>query len=158
MVFSAKSKKPGITQERTEIYRPKQASVQHDDRSTEKNPFSVGDKVFLRRPHGKCDVPWSGPHRVTAVLSNVSVQLDDDGIARHVSHIRLVPADETTSKHEDQAGTVTFEEGAADVSSPVIDGVRDITDTSQENDQRFPRRSQRERKQPVWFADYDMVS
>ena len=51
----------------------------------------VGGKVFLRDARGRCYVPWSGPHRITFINSNVSVELDDDNVSRHVSHLRLVP-------------------------------------------------------------------
>ena len=45
----------------------------------------MGDAVFLRGD-GRCDSQWSGPHRVTAIHSSVAVELDDDGVTRHVSH------------------------------------------------------------------------
>ena len=32
----------------------------------------------------------SGPHRVSAVLSPMTVELKKDGITRHISHIRRV--------------------------------------------------------------------
>lgn len=54
---------------------------------TKQNPFSVGDKVYLRTD-GKCTSEWSGPHRVTAIRSVVAVELDDDGISRHIVHLK----------------------------------------------------------------------
>ena len=46
--------------------------------------------VYLRTD-GKCDSEWSGPHRITCIKSAVSVELDDDGVTRHISHIKKVP-------------------------------------------------------------------
>ena len=46
---------------------------------------------MLLRQNARCDKPWSGPHRVTAIKSSVSVALDDTDIPRHISHLRRVP-------------------------------------------------------------------
>ena len=55
------------------------------------NPFEVGDRVYLRPPSGRCDEPWTGPHRVTDVKSRALLELDGNGVARHISHVRKVP-------------------------------------------------------------------
>ena len=80
----------------------------HYSSEATKNPFSPGDQVYLQHS-SRCDVPWSGPHRVTEVKSAVVVELDNDGVLRHVSHLRRVPTrqlpasvsvDEETSDNE----------------------------------------------------------
>lgn len=47
--------------------------------------------MYLRDPLGRCDIEWSRPHRVTEVRSVVYVVLDEDGVSRHVSHLRFDP-------------------------------------------------------------------
>ena len=69
-----------------------------NNRDYEQNPFSVGQKVYLRVPDGRCSNEWSGPHRVTKLQSDVSVILDEDGVTRHVSHLRKIPRDTTQFK------------------------------------------------------------
>ncbi len=93
LVFSAKSRKPGVTRHCVEVERPLLPTRQDHTRyfDCERNPFVVGDAVYLRPPKGRCDSKWSGPHRITAIRSSVSVVLNDDGVSRHVSHLRRVP-------------------------------------------------------------------
>ena len=55
--------------------------------AAEDNPFTMGDAVFLQRGPA-CDQPWTGPHRVTAIPSAVSVTLDGGDVPRHVFHIQ----------------------------------------------------------------------
>jgi transposase InsO family protein len=64
LLFSASPRKPGIKDNRVDIIRPKLESSNSSDTyaDIERNPFSVGDKVYLRTPTGKCDDLWSGPH------------------------------------------------------------------------------------------------
>ena len=94
------------------------------------NPFVVGDEVYLRNPIGRCDSEWSGPHRVTEVRSAVSVVLDEDGVLRHVSHLRFVPS---RRPHSDDEVTLPDE---ASTPSAVV------------------RRSSRVRRAPYWSDDY----
>ena len=96
LLFSMKSKKPGISHSRKMMMRSElknNLKIQGSNDSYEdikRHPFSIGDQVYLRPADGKCDKLWSGPHRITEILSGVSVIINDDGIARHVSHLRLV--------------------------------------------------------------------
>ena len=93
LLFSMKSKMPGVSDTRQLITRNK-LKYQSSNSSYEccdRNPFSVGDKVYLKPVDGRCDITWSGPHRITKLLSNVSVIINNDGVARHVSHLRLIP-------------------------------------------------------------------
>ena len=50
-------------------------------RDIEKSSFIVGDKMYPKPHNRKCDIK----------CSNVSVEIDEDGIAQHVSFLRLVP-------------------------------------------------------------------
>ena len=104
MVFCARSRKPGVSATRVQIDRaefpdPLGAAALFPVRG--RNPFVVGDVVYLRRPDGRCDREWSVPHRVTALNSSVSIVLDDDGISRHISHVRRVPQPLDNSSDED---------------------------------------------------------
>jgi len=91
LLFHAKSKKPGVNTERT----VKCVSLDETDEGEsvlmrDGNPYVVGDQVYARTD-GRCTSEWSGPHFVTAVRSSVSVELDEDGVTRHISHLRRVP-------------------------------------------------------------------
>ena len=92
-MFAAKPRLPGVRPDRIEVQRGPRLEpllqVQREDE--EHNPFVVSDRVYLRPPSGKCNETWTGPHQVTAVRSRVLVELDDDGVARHISHVRRVP-------------------------------------------------------------------
>ena len=57
---------------------------------TDRDPFEVGDSVYLRPLSGRCDLKWSGPHRTESQRSAVSLEIGSDGVSRHVSHVRLV--------------------------------------------------------------------
>ena len=92
-MFAAKPRLPGVRPDRIEVQQGPRLEpllqVQREDK--EHNPFVVSDRVYLRPPSGKCNETWTGPHQVTAVRSRVLVELDDDGVARHISHVRRVP-------------------------------------------------------------------
>ena len=134
LVFSATPKMPGICENRIEISRPDNdiCDVADNELSGENNPFVVGDQVYLRPMSGRCDVEWSGPHRVSSIRSNVTVEIDGDGVSRHVSHLRRVPhtsryrgsssryrgsdsptSSSDTESSEDTAGAVTDEDRGA---------------------------------------------
>ncbi len=99
-VFSSRCKKPGVNNVWKNIHRNEFERKLKDNGYNDltKNPFLVGDKVFLRNPKGKCDVPWSGPHTVTRLFSKTSAELNDDNIRRHISHMRIVPK----TKHKNE--------------------------------------------------------
>ena len=94
MVFGAKPRMPGVVDQRQEVERSwaeTSVTVMEDTRAdAERNPFVIGDEVFVKEST-RCDRPWSGPHRVSGILSSVSVTLDGADIPRHVSHLRRVP-------------------------------------------------------------------
>ena len=112
-----------------------------------------GDSVYLRPPSGRCDEEWSGPHRITSVNSAVSVIINDDGVSRHVSHLRAVPQ---FSAGEDEDSFVRAERrGDAEIASQ---GESDEGLDDQEQDAREEpvRRSTRTKRPPVWHSDYVM--
>jgi hypothetical protein len=94
VVFGALSKLPGVRDTRvnlTDLSDKRSNKCEPDNyKNCEKNPFKVGDGVFLKS--GKnCTTPWKGPKQVTRIVSNVSVELDFDGVARHVSFLHKFP-------------------------------------------------------------------
>ena len=157
LVFAATSRKPWTGSCRGEIKRPEADATDCEggisdgqvdpNRDVELNPFVVGEEVYLRDPLGRCDTEWSGPHRITEVRSAVSVVVNDDGISRHVSHLRFVPgrcpiegslrlnddSDDHPLISDDNAASTEAEDGAGP--GPV-------------------RRSSRSRQPPAWFPDY----
>ena len=146
LMFAATSKKPGVTTERKHIQRVGPEQVDSEESSKyedlDRNPFSIGDRVYLKSVSGRCDSTWSGPHRITSICSSVSVILNEDGVARHVSHLRLVPGEECTLdtfptySNSDESG---------------LSGEDD-----EDNEASILRRSIRERKPPDRFGDLVM--
>ena len=147
LVFCASSRRPGITSDRVEIARP---TLKCTSTSTyadiDRNPFSVGDRVYLKTPQGRCDDVWSGPHTVTDIRSNVSVEVGGDGVSRHVSHLRHVPS--PTKEPSDSSKT------GIDLHVDVELEEQDEESASTESE-IVCRRSSRERRNPAWHADYD---
>ena len=92
-VFSAKSKIPSVRRCRQAISRVigSESQAEISDRGTDRNPFVLGDLVYLRPPEGRCYEPRTGPHKVTSIHSAVSIELNDDGVSRHISHVRRKP-------------------------------------------------------------------
>ena len=91
LLFHAKPKMPGVNAERAEkCVSLDETDEKESERTRDGNPYVVGEQVYARTD-GKCTSEWSGPHVVTAVKSAVSVELDEDGVTRHVSHLRRVP-------------------------------------------------------------------
>ena len=179
LVFAASSRKPGVTTDRTEIIRPKQGNDKIDNESMylncDRNPFLVGDLVYLRQPGSRCDTAWSGPHRVTDILSNVSVQLDADGIARHVSHLRLVPgysSPENVSsvtfneenddfevklrESEDAPITKSENEFPSDSEITMNDSSENVASEQFHRNEELQTRSGRSIRPPKWLNDYEM--
>ena len=107
--------------------------VNEDYKLIERNPFIVGDRVFLKPSTKKCDEDWSGPHTVTKINSAVSCEINDDGVCRHVSFLRLVPkARERNINDEELICENSFE--------------LDVSDTNS--------RPKRQIKKPKWHDDY----
>lgn len=141
MVFSARARKPGISNERIEIQRPDTSGLP-PCRAPDKmeNPFLVGDRVYLRDPTGKCVNVWSGPKVVTEVRSDVTIVLDNDGVSRHISHVRRVP-----ENRSDDLGVDAVDEG-----------LEVTVGSSDDNPEPELRRSSRLRRRPAWHEDYEM--
>ena len=158
VVFAAKSRKPWSGSIRVEVERSVPAlrrSVTNtsDDHyhDLNRNPFVEGDQVYLRDPHGRCDIEWSGPHRVTEVRSGVSVVLDEDGVSRHVSHLRFVPGKHPLSDGSEEMASDTF--GPAEGGSE-NDSVNVTDENSGDTSTVAVRRSGRSRRLPYWSSDY----
>lgn len=102
----------------------------------------------MRDPLGRCDVDWSGPHQITDVRSAVSVVINDDGVSRHVSHLRFVP---NKSPVEDFSDAESQDES---------DGLDHVEEQQAPNGNNTStdclRRSARVRNPPAWTADYVM--
>lgn len=146
LMFGAQARVPGVTEKRRSVQRPKDlvmsegSDAKYPDR--ERNPFSVGELVFLKNTNGRCDEPWSGPHRISDIKSSVAVEIENDGIPRHVSHLRRVPRKEEESRsirHDsDSSGSESEKEEVENTESGRV------------------RRSNRECRRPGWWSDYEM--
>lgn len=153
LVFCARSKKPGVSSSRKHISRPELAAdtTANDDYSdTSRNPLSVGDHVYLRPQSGRCDAEWTGPHRVTTIRSSVSVEIDHDGVSRHVSHLRLVPLD--PDQDDDIAVNKVSTGYYDDEDEEWLCGYEN--ESSEPSDEVTVRRSNRIRYPPRWMNDY----
>ena len=76
-------------------------------------PFVVREKVYLRPPSGNCQEQWSGPHTITNINSPYSVELNEDGISRHTSHLRsTVRSSERTNFQHDDSGSSSSDDDA----------------------------------------------
>ena len=170
LVFAATPRKPGVNSTRREFPRPQSppsVAAQDPYRDCESNPFVVGDRVYLRSSHGRCDVPWSGPHTVTALRSSVSVELDEDGVSRHISHLRLVPSPISPTDNP----SLTFPKADGPNESFTLDGPgQDGASTSSGQDGTEDRigpahrdpdgtgsnlgRGKRECRRTMWWNDY----
>lgn len=139
IMFRSTSKKPGVCSDRKQVNGELQLQSIHieEDKNMERNPFLVGDRVYLRIPEGKCDREWTGPHVVTALISDVAVVVNDDGIRRHISHLRLCPRENRTRK-------MNFYSESC-LSSDSMDEI--VEESKQE-------RQSRVRKKPEWHKDY----
>lgn len=138
MFFGMTSRKPGVSSQRSLIDRSLSCEDKQDNdlyAHIERNPFMIGDKVYMRPSTGKCDEEWSGPHVVTDLNSSVSVVVNDDGVSRHISHLRLIPG----SRANNHSTMVSDDEATA---TDVSDG---------------PRKSSRVRHRPVWWTDYEVT-
>ena len=148
-MFRCSSRKPGVINHRIKVKCEEEDSntdreIMEVNGSVEKNPFLVGDKVYLRPRSGKCNVEWSGPHIVTGIESSVAVVLNDEEIPRHVSHIRLVPGQSRPQIEE------------ADQVSEIDPMIEVDSDDGGDDDGSIASRLTRPRKPPLWHSDYVM--
>lgn len=154
IVFGMTCRKPGVSEVRSDVDRSIVDGLENancDDlyEQEERNPFTIGDKVYLRPSSGRCDDVWTGPHTVTKLNSSVSVVIDEDGVSRHVSHLRLVPGsrDFNASEIERDGRLVAL---FRDSGSSGPDDSGEETDVDE-----GLRRGSRVRKRPIWWGDYD---
>ena len=97
VIFHCKPRIPSVRDKRIHTCHEVAVKIPYGrDEEEFTNPYVIGDKVFLRTD-GKCDSAWSGPHRITMIKSPVSIELNGDGITRHVSHVKRVPGTTTDS-------------------------------------------------------------
>ena len=137
------------------------------------NPFAIGDQVYVRSD-GKCDSEWSGPKRVTAIKSPVSLELNCDGVTRHITDVKRVPRsvrmDVDASQNEDDSDSdsaasenfvfdrADFQSGdlssGSDSDDLVHTGLEPETNTTPVAVSFSPRRSTRFRRPPAYLQDY----
>ena len=98
------------------------------------NPLLVGDKVYLKPRVPSCDEEWSGPHVITKILSKVSVEINDDGVARHISFLRIIPG--SRPPEEESCSELELDLG------PELDSCSEFT------------RPIRKKQRPEWHNDY----
>ena len=176
-LFLATPRRPGVNSNRIELPRPEGSQENQESAVLEsdmvRNPFVVGDLVYLRPPSGRCDLRWDGPHRVTEIRSAVNLEVGGDGVSRHVSHLRLIPgsrrhvtADGSTSSSDVLEDEMDFVDAGgknevgsdnalidADGNGRRLSKSEDDSDVD-EIDEPQLRRSLRERRVPVRFEDY----
>lgn len=166
LLFHANSRKPGVNRQREMNCESvhKWLTLQGNlDEINRENPYSVGELVYLRSPDGRCDSMWSGPHRVTSINSNVAVELDSDGVNRHIAHIKRVPrrhrretvdsdssdsdhgVSQTSEIHSRSSDRDNFESSGSDD--------EDTHDEAHEEDNSL-RRGSRTRHHPSYLNDY----
>jgi len=100
--FRAKARRPGVDEMREWLEDEKIETFSEESEAEVQNPFKVGDEVFLRPPAGKCNQKWSGPHQISKIKSPFAVELNSDGITRHVNHLKKAQMTVTTSSDEDE--------------------------------------------------------
>lgn len=164
LIFHSSSRLPGVKSCRT----PECESVKNwmrkndsDQRFVDdiRNPFVVGDTVYLRSD-GKCDSEWSGPHTVTNILSEVSLEIDSDGVTRHVSHLKRVPrgiavSDGDDSSSDSDSDMTNFNEDSSSHVSPVVsDSIEEPTYSGDSQPGRQNQRTSRTRRRPDYLIDY----
>ena len=168
LVYHAKAKLPYIREHRENhcVEDSTDDEKQELENAAEKNPFVVGDYVFLRSS-GRCNDQWTGPHRVTNVNNEVSLEINDDGVSRHVSHVRRVPTAKVTTENNSMESDTSSENEDEEIpmdqaSSPNTDE-EDMheTEITREEDITIParettvsRRSSRMRQRPGYLNDY----
>jgi len=139
ILFGYSSRKPGVNTDRTRCAdRNIEVEAENNYADKEKNPFIVGDKVYLKPKSRKCNIEWSGPHRITKIHSNVSVEIDGDDISRHVSFLRLAPRQKINEFNDD----CKYEEYSEEY------------DCDSENESKRENQIKRERRPPAWHKDY----
>lgn len=148
LLFHAKPKIPGIRNMRERSCVIMEGDNKDSDFSVaEGNPFVPGDKVFLRSSE-KCTDPWSGPHRITAIKSSVSAEINEDGITRHISHLRKMPKHCSANRESDTDSDSSDDEG-----STIPQVIQNSRDDSHSNVTDV-RRSDRYKKSPHYLNDY----
>ena len=174
-MFGAKPRMPGITSRRRSVRADldlRQIEGSNTRTRPELNPFAEGELVFLKRT-SRCDQPWSGPHRVSRVVSSVAVILDGDSCPRHVSHLRRVPptdaagdgrrppvepatfraacddSDEQPADTDNSSDDKPFNFACSQPDVTVDGGALEPVD-----DEAGPVPTTRDRRPPSWLADY----
>ena len=125
----------------------------HDSPSVGRHGYSVGDRVWVRHPSRRCDVP-STMGRVTRVISDQNVEVD--GMSRHVRDLRLVMSPPVAPEVSEgrEVATADEDDECLIIEVPAaVNGAR--ADEEDERDDRgeegMPRRSERERRQTTLF-------
>jgi len=150
LMFHAEPRLPSVRERRETECTATSSTPGRDDkdeyRTLNNNPFRVADLVYLRST-GKCDDPWTGPHRVSKIHSAVSLELNNDGVTRHVSHLRKyaddpVPMEEMRSREESEWSSETESDDSDSESGDYVS--QELADLPPERVRRMPSR----------FSDY----
>lgn len=163
LMFHAHARLPGITNERPmDCESPKSFEFCEDflisTVSDNGNPFVIGEAVYLRTD-GRCDSEWSGPHRITDIKSGVSVEINNDGITRHISHVKKVPNQQRNmvadvDSDSDSDTSITTCNNDCPGTSSILEAGEPPVPSSEVTNNVTHQRSARTRRQPNYLRDY----
>ena len=161
LLFHVKPRIPGVRsiRERNCVELELQEDRSEEMKNIERNPFVLGDRVYLRSS-GMCSDPWTGPHIVTKIKSAVSLEIDEDGITRHISHVRKKEKVDSNIEHYSEDTETSNSESENDGFMPSGDNqtielqTQDWGPIDSAVDAQILRRSERTRQSPAYLNDY----
>ncbi|CAM1312990.1 Uncharacterised protein r2_g2342 [Pycnogonum litorale] len=136
----------------------------NDTPNTHRNPYEVGDRVWVRPRRSTCDRQYV-IGTVTKLISEQAVEVDD--VPRHVRHLRsaITPSDQSAdesqvavhlgSSDDDDAiprPQVTVPLRAPSSSGQSEESRVDTSDSEPDEERPLPRRGSRERRPPVRYV------
>ena len=160
LMFHSRTRLPDVCEGRRmmceQVNQWKEHAEEHSiSEETDANPFVVGDMVYLRND-GRCDSEWTGPHRVTSIKSAVSVEVNNDGIVRHVTHLRRIPIRRRDTGFRDIDSDSSDDESEENAVTHVEDGdlLPNENERTESEAATLPRRCLRDRQRPTYLLDY----
>lgn len=133
--------------------------IQEDQPLKSCHQYGVGDTVFVKPPHARCDVTWR--KGVVTAVKPTSVEVD--GVNRHIADIRLAESYAAQSHDDDDERWDTWNGLELESDAEDMIGTGGETDTneadedgmaSQQLDAENDVTTVRERRPPRWMADY----